>query len=61
MRVLESREKNCLVVEDSERGLEAAQGAGIACWVIPGELTRGSDFDSAEKILDSITDLSHLL
>ena len=29
----------CLVIEDSRRGLDAARAAGIACWVIPSGLT----------------------
>ena len=42
----------CLAVEDSERGLRAASAAGIACWVVPSELTRGGRFDQAEAVLD---------
>jgi HAD superfamily hydrolase (TIGR01509 family) len=42
----------CLVVEDSERGLRAAVAAGIACWVVPSELTRGGRFDDAAAVLD---------
>jgi HAD superfamily hydrolase (TIGR01509 family) len=42
----------CLVVEDSERGLRAARAAGIACWVVPSELTRGGRFDDADAVLD---------
>jgi HAD superfamily hydrolase (TIGR01509 family) len=41
----------CLVVEDSERGLRAATAAGIACWVVPSELTRGGRFDGAAAVL----------
>lgn len=41
----------CLVVEDSPRGLAAARAAGIRCLVIPNELTRGSDFAGAWRVL----------
>ena len=41
----------CLVIEDSERGLRAAVAAGIACWVVPSELTRGGCFDDAAVVL----------
>jgi HAD superfamily hydrolase (TIGR01509 family) len=41
----------CLVVEDSERGLRAAKAAGIACWVVPSELTRGGRFTDADAVL----------
>jgi phosphoglycolate phosphatase-like HAD superfamily hydrolase len=47
----------CLVVEDSERGLRAARSAGIACWVVPSELTRGGRFDGAEAVLDDLGDV----
>ncbi len=44
----------CLVIEDSERGLRAAHAAGLACWVIPSALTAGSDFSRAERRFESI-------
>ena len=37
----------CLVVEDSPRGLEAARAAGIPCIVLRHELTLGHDFAGA--------------
>jgi HAD superfamily hydrolase (TIGR01509 family) len=43
----------CLVVEDSERGLRAAKAAGLACWVVPSELTRGGRFDDADAVLEN--------
>lgn len=51
----------CIAVEDSERGLTAAKAAGLACWVIPTELTDGADFSSADRILSRISDVvAHL-
>jgi HAD superfamily hydrolase (TIGR01509 family) len=44
----------CLVIEDSRRGLEAARAAGIACWVIPSGLTAGESFDGADAILPDL-------
>ncbi len=44
----------CLVIEDSRRGLEAARAAGIACWVIPSGLTAGESFDGADAILPNL-------
>jgi HAD superfamily hydrolase (TIGR01509 family) len=44
--------ERCLVVEDSERGLRAAKAAGLACWVVPSELTRGGRFEGADAVLD---------
>lgn len=51
----------CLAIEDSERGLAAARAAGIACWVIPNELTRGGDFRAADRVLASIAEVPRLL
>ena len=44
----------CLVIEDSRRGLEAARAAGIACWVIPSGLTAAESFDGADAILPDL-------
>ncbi|HJM50070.1 MAG TPA: HAD family phosphatase [Alphaproteobacteria bacterium] len=44
----------CLVIEDSERGLVAAKAAGLRCWVIPTDLNAGSDFSRADAMLGSI-------
>jgi HAD superfamily hydrolase (TIGR01509 family) len=47
----------CLVVEDSERGLRAAVAAGMRCVVVPHELTAGADLDAAWRVLSSIEEL----
>ncbi len=47
----------CVAVEDSERGLIAATGAGVRCIVIPSWLTRRCRFAGAHKVLDSVRDL----
>ena len=51
----------CVVVEDSQRGLAAAVSAGIKCMVVPGDLTRGSDFSGAYRILGNIREILHEL
>lgn len=47
---LGTRSAQCLVIEDSERGLRAAKAAGLACWVIPSGLTVGGDFQAADAV-----------
>ncbi|MEE3326517.1 MAG: HAD family phosphatase [Myxococcota bacterium] len=47
----------CLVVEDSERGLQAAVAAGMRCAVIPKELTRVGDFSTASFVLESVREI----
>jgi HAD superfamily hydrolase (TIGR01509 family) len=46
--------EECLVVEDSERGLRAALAAGIRCIVVPNDLTQGAAFTGAIERLDGM-------
>jgi HAD superfamily hydrolase (TIGR01509 family) len=46
-----------VVIEDSERGLQAARAAGIRCIVIPTLLTARSNFDTATRIIDRIEEV----
>jgi len=49
--------EECIVIEDSERGLVSATEAGMQCIVIPHHLTKNCDFSRAWKILDTIKQL----
>jgi len=51
------RPEECLVVEDSERGLRAAFAAGIRCIVVPNDLTRGGEFAGAWRVLQSCREI----
>jgi len=51
------RPEDCVVVEDSERGLASALAAGLRCLVIPNEMASGSAYRGALKILDRISDV----
>ena len=51
------RPEECLVVEDSERGLRAAFAAGIRCIVVPNDLTRGGAFAGAWRVLPSCREI----
>jgi beta-phosphoglucomutase-like phosphatase (HAD superfamily) len=55
------RPEDCLVIEDSERGLRAAKAAGLTCWVIPSGFTRGGSFAAADRVLGSPAELEALL
>lgn len=48
----------CIVVEDSPRGLAAANTAGLRCLVIPTELSQEDDFSGAYMVLNTITDVT---
>jgi HAD superfamily hydrolase (TIGR01509 family) len=43
--------KECIAIEDSERGLAAANAAGLRCIVIPNSMTIGSAFADAAMVI----------
>ncbi len=51
----------CLAVEDSARGLAAANRAGIRCLMIPHELSAPENYEGNYLILDSIRDVPRSL
>ncbi|MDP2360785.1 MAG: HAD family phosphatase [bacterium] len=55
------RQDECLVIEDTERGLAAATAAGLRCVVVPTELARGCAFHGAWRVLEILADLLDLL
>ncbi|MCG2585400.1 HAD family phosphatase [Massilia sp. TS11] len=50
-----------LVVEDSPRGLQAAQAAGLRCVVLRHRLTADHDFSAAWRVIDRIDALPALV
>lgn len=53
--------EDCLVIEDSQRGLQSAITAGIDCAIIYNKFTSGYDFTGASHLLDSISDLPGII
>ncbi|MBM4088793.1 MAG: HAD family phosphatase [Planctomycetes bacterium] len=45
---------DCIVVEDSERGLASALAAGLECLVVLGRWTAADDFPQATRVLPDI-------
>jgi HAD superfamily hydrolase (TIGR01509 family) len=60
-RALGVPREECLVIEDSRRGLTSAKAAGLRTWVIPGTLADPADFEGADRVLESIRDVPRLL
>lgn len=54
---LDRQAEECLVIEDSPRGLQAALAAGIRCIVLRNRLSRDHDFAGAWRIVDSMDEL----
>lgn len=61
LQVSGMKKDDCIVVEDSERGLNAALQAGLRCYIIPTHLTLDSDFTGAEKVLNNIKEILSLI
>lgn len=61
LQVSGMKRDECIVVEDSERGLKAALQAGLRCYIIPTHLTLDSDFTGAEKVLNNIKEILSLI
>jgi HAD superfamily hydrolase (TIGR01509 family) len=51
------RPEDCVVVEDSERGLAAATAAGLRCLVVLSHWTQDGDFSKADRVLQGICDV----
>jgi len=49
--------EHAVALEDSQGGLRAARGAGLACVVSPGLYTGGEDFTGAARLVDEFSDL----
>lgn len=56
-----TRARECLVVEDSQRGLQSAIAAGIDCAVVYNTFTASHDFSGATHMLDSIDELPDII
>jgi len=50
--------EDCIAVEDTERGLQAAKTAGVDCIIVPSDLTKGNEFKDARIIVNNISDVT---
>ncbi len=48
----------CIVVEDTYKGVIAAASAGTACIAVPNEYTQNNDFSRADLVLPSLRELT---
>ena len=54
---LSVKPKDCLVLEDSQSGVEAAKNAGMKVYAVPNKYTSNQDFSKADLIVDSLSDI----
>ena len=53
--------EDCLVLEDAPQGVLAAKSAGMKCFAIPSQEIKDQDFSKADKVLDNLEEVYHLL
>lgn len=53
--------EQCIIVEDSKRGLSSAYNAGIQCIMVYNEFTKNQDFSKASYKINKLTNLKKLL
>lgn len=52
-----AKKEKCLVIEDTPRGIEAAQKAGITCWAIRTDLAPEMDLSGADRVFRNISEI----
>jgi len=57
MEIFNALPEECVINEDSARGLKSAIAAGIDCIIIKNGFTKSHDFTGAKLIVDKIEDL----
>jgi beta-phosphoglucomutase len=60
-KALGEAQENCLVLEDSEKGVKAASAAGMKCIAIPNIHTVDHDFSMATMVLPSLDEVTREL
>jgi HAD superfamily hydrolase (TIGR01509 family) len=61
MAAVNARPENGIAVEDSERGLRSAAGAGLRCIVVPRELTKDQDFSKAVAVVRTFLEATAMI
>ena len=57
MTKFNAKPSECIIIEDSARGLKSAIAAGIDCIIIENDFTAGHDFYGAKCIINNIDEL----
>lgn len=55
-RRLDIEPRDCLVIEDSVNGLNAAKEAGMRVWAVPNRVTECLDFSQADRVFRSLAE-----
>ena len=49
--------RDCLAIEDAPAGIQAAHAAGMTCWAVRTEYTRGLPLPDPDRTLESLTEV----
>ena len=49
--------QECLAIEDAPAGMQAAHAAGMTCWAVRTEYTRGLPLPDPDRDLESLTEI----
>ncbi|WP_373073533.1 HAD family hydrolase [Sulfurimonas sp.] len=61
MEIFRAIKDECIIIEDSKRGLSSAVNAGIECVIVHNEFTKTHDFSDATHRVKKISELPELL
>jgi HAD superfamily hydrolase (TIGR01509 family) len=53
--------EECLALEDTQYGLQAAKDARLSCFAIPHQFSKGQDFSRADRVLEDLGGLIEFL
>lgn len=60
-RRLKINPADCLVIEDSLNGLNAAKAAGMMAWIVPNRVTSGLDFTEADRVFSGFAEMEQVM
>lgn len=49
--------RECLAIEDAPAGIRAAHAAGMTCWAVRTEYTRGLELPGPDRVFESLLDV----
>ena len=51
---LDKQPERCLAVEDAPAGIESAKAAGMTCWAVLTEFTRGLELSNPDAVFETL-------
>ena len=54
---LKLKPEDCIAIEDTPAGAQAAKASGMTCFAVPNKYTRGKKFAGADKVFGSLSEV----